>query len=169
MIAALSFIYCRQIAMSNRSWDVLLLATLIGPLAALADAGHEHGNPAPIGVPAPPEAKARTVTVVMDDTMRFTPAIIDVRQGETIRFVVQNRGQLRHEMVLGRMADLKAHAELMQRFPNMVHDEPNMVTVEPGASAELRWTFTRSGTVDFACLVPGHYESGMRGELKVVR
>lgn len=155
--------------MSNRAWSVLLLVALVAPLPAFPDAGHQHGKPAPIGVPAAPDAKARTINIAMDDTMRFTPASIKVRQGETIRFVVRNNGQLRHEMVLGRIADLKAHAELMKRFPNMVHDEPNMVTVEPGASAELRWKFSRAGTVDFACLVPGHYESGMRGELTVAR
>jgi len=153
--------------MSYLSWRFLFLAAMIAPVPVMADAGHQHGKPSPIGVPAAPDAKARTVEIVMDDTMRFTPSSINVRQGESIRFVVQNRGQVRHEMVLGRIDDLKAHAELMQRFPDMVHDEPNMVTVEPGAVSELSWNFTRAGTVDFACLIPGHYESGMRGHLKV--
>ena len=141
-------------------------AVLSPPL--LADAGHAHDRAA-IGVPGKASAKARQVVVEMSDEMRFTPAAIDVRRGETIHFVVRNRGRLKHEMVLGRLADLKEHAALMQKFPHMEHDEPNMVSVEPGASAEFRWQFSRAGKVDFACLVPGHYEAGMRGAVKVSR
>lgn len=146
---------------------VLLLGGLISSPPLLADAGHSPGKSSSIGVPAGPDAKARTVVVTMDDTMRFAPANIEVATGEVIRLVVRNRGKLTHELVLGRIAELKAHAELMQRFPGMEHDEPNMVSVAPGGEAELRWKFTRRGTVDFACLVPGHYEAGMRGRLRV--
>lgn len=131
-----------------------------------ADAGHSHGKDA-FGAPGQDPATARVVEVSVDDGMRFTPSEIAVRRGETIRFVVLNGGALRHEMVLGRLADLKAHAETMQRFPDMKHDEPNMVSVAPGEKAEFLWQFSRAGTVDFACLVPGHYEAGMRGWLMV--
>lgn len=149
-----------------------LLTVALGAAAVssprLADAGQPHGRNA-IGVPGKASAKARLVEVSVGDEMRFTPAAIEVRRGETIRFVVRNRGRLKHEMVLGRIADLQAHAALMQKFPNMQHDEPNMVSIEPGASAEFRWQFSRAGVVDFACLVPGHYEAGMRGQVTVAR
>lgn len=146
----------------------LLMAALGWAIAApvWADAGHSH-SAAPFGTPGKALAKARVIKLSMDDTMRFTPASVEVRRGETIRFQIENRGKLRHEMVLGSIGDLKAHAELMQRFPNMQHDEPNMVSVEPGGKAELLWQFSRAGTVDFACLVPGHFEAGMHGKLKV--
>lgn len=134
--------------------------------ALLADGGGHHQHPA-FGVPGQASAKARVVEVTMDDTMRFSPSQIAVKRGETIRFVVRNAGRQPHEMVLGRLSELKAHAELMQRFPNMQHDEPNMVTVAPGQQASLLWRFTDPGTVDFACLIPGHYEAGMRGTLTV--
>ena len=70
-------------------------------------------------------------------------------------------------MMLGTMAELNEHAALMRRFPNMEHDEPNQVSVAPGATGEIVWRFTRSGVVDFACLIPGHMEAGMVGAVKV--
>ena len=103
----------------------------------------------------------------MSDAMRFTPAAIQAKQGETIRFVVKNSGQLRHEFVLGTKKDLKAHYEVMKKIPRMEHSEDNMLTVAPGQSAELLWRFTQAGTVDFACLHPGHYDAGMKGRVAV--
>ena len=103
----------------------------------------------------------------MDDRMRFVPDRVSVKRGETIRFVVHNAGKVKHELVLGTRAELKAHAALMRKFPGMEHADPNQVPVEPGATGELVWQFTRAGTVDFACLQPGHFESGMVGKVAV--
>ena len=149
--------------------ELLFLSAFLGVLSSglvLADRGHDHGRES-YGVPGKASQRARVVEVVMDDHMRFTPSSIDVRRGETIRFIVKNQGLQPHELVLGSLAELKAHAELMQKFPNMQHDDPNMVSVAPGEKAELLWQFSRAGTVDFACLRPGHYEAGMRGSLNV--
>ena len=110
----------------------------------------------------------RTVQVDMSDSMRFTPSSLDVKQGETIRFVVKNSGQIKHEFVLGTEAELKEHYEVMKKFPEMEHADPNMVSVDPGKTGELIWRFTQSGNVDFACLHPGHYDAGMKGTVKVV-
>jgi uncharacterized cupredoxin-like copper-binding protein len=99
--------------------------------------------------------------------MRFSPSQVTVKQGETIRFVVKNSGQLKHEFVLGTEKALKEHYEVMKKFPEMEHADPNMVTVAPGKTGEVVWTFTRSGTVDFACLQPGHYDAGMKGVVSV--
>ena len=71
---------------------------------------------------------------------------------------------MKHEMVLGTIKELKAHAEMMRKFPEMVHADPNQVSVEPGKTGELVWQFTKAGTFDFACLVPGHFEAGMVGK-----
>ena len=133
---------------------------------AIADQEHSHAKRS-FGTPGKLTSTARIVSVSMDDTMRFTPSEIAVKQGETVRFVVKNLGTQKHEMVLGHLAELKSHAELMQRFPNMQHDEPNMVSVAPGAQAEFVWRFTKAGKVDFACLLPGHFEAGMRGKVSV--
>lgn len=110
---------------------------------------------------------SRTVEVDMNDTMRFTPAAIHARQGETIRFVVKNSGQLKHEFVLGTDKDLKAHYEMMTMHPDMAHADDNMLSVAPGQRGELLWKFTQAGTVNFACLQPGHYDAGMKGAVAV--
>jgi uncharacterized cupredoxin-like copper-binding protein len=103
----------------------------------------------------------------MRDSMRFVPATLSVKQGETLRLVVKNSGQLTHEIVLGHEKDLKAHAEQMRKFPEMEHAEPNMLTLAAGKTGELVWKFSQSGVVNFACLQPGHFEAGMKGQMRV--
>ncbi|MCU0764635.1 MAG: cupredoxin family protein, partial [Burkholderiaceae bacterium] len=102
------------------------------------------------------------------DTMRFAPADLTVRQGETIRFIVRNDGKVMHELVLGTLQELQQHAEWMRRFPNMEHEEPYMVHLAPGQSGEVIWQFTEPGEFHFGCLVPGHFEAGMKGRVRVV-
>lgn len=109
----------------------------------------------------------RTVEVRMGDDMRFIPAELTVREGETVRFRVHNAGQAMHEFVIGTDAALDEHAALMVRFPDMAHDEPWMAHIPPGQSGEIVWTFNRPGRFGFACLIAGHYQAGMRGTLTV--
>ena len=127
------------------------------------------GHAAALGKPGDPGKVTRDVEVEMNDTMRFRPDSIQVKRGETIRFVVRNTGKVKHEMVLGTIKELKEHAELMRKFPEMEHADPNQVSVEPGMTGELIWQFTKAGTFDFACLVPGHFEAGMVGKVRVSR
>lgn len=127
------------------------------------------GHADALGRPGDPGKVTRDIRVEMNDAMRFEPASIRVKQGEVIRFIVRNTGRLKHEMVLGTIRELKEHAELMRKFPEMEHDDPNQIVVEPGQSGELVWQFTRAGTFDFACLIPGHFEAGMVGEVRVER
>ncbi len=103
----------------------------------------------------------------MSDAMRFSPAEVRVKRGETIRFVVKNGGKVMHEMVIGNLAELKAHGEMMKKFPNMEHDEPYMAHVAPGKVQEITWTFTKAGEFHFGCLVPGHFDAGMIGRIVV--
>lgn len=140
-----------------------LLAASLGSGAAYAGKGHAST----LGKAGDPNKVNRTVTVTMNDSMRFNPSAIAVQRNETVRFVVKNDGKLKHEMVLGTIKELKAHAALMRKFPNMEHADPNQASVEPGKTGELVWQFTKSGTVDFACLQAGHYEAGMRGKIAV--
>lgn len=137
---------------------------------ALASGTHAggHGHDASgIGLPGQAAKVTRTISVDMTDAMRFSPADINAKPGETIRFVVKNSGKIKHEMVLGTVKDLKAHYEAMKKFPGMEHADDNMVTVEPGKSGEIIWQFTKTGKVNFACLQPGHYDAGMKGLIKV--
>ncbi|MBI5255934.1 MAG: cupredoxin family protein [Burkholderiales bacterium] len=151
-------------------------------LALAASLAQAHGNDPPARKPAfdgakveptafgregDPRKVARTIRVDMADTMRFAPALVTLRRGQTVRFVVHNAGQLMHEMVLGTPEALQAHAELMKKFPNMEHADPNMAHVKPGARGEIVWQFTEAGTFQFACLQPGHFEAGMVGTVVV--
>lgn len=111
---------------------------------------------------------ARTVTIRMTDAMRFQPERIEVREGETVRFVVHNAGKVLHEMVIGTREELEQHAALMKKFPKMEHDEPYMTHVKPAAKGTITWNFNRPGTFQFACLIPGHFEAGMVGTIVVV-
>ena len=119
------------------------------------------------GIAGDAKAVTRTITLRMGDDMRFAPAHIEVREGETVRLVVQNRGQLLHEIVLGTQASLAQHAEMMLKHPGMEHDEPYMAHVNAGQRGEITWTFNRPGDFEFACLIAGHFEAGMRGTIRV--
>jgi len=114
-----------------------------------------------------PKKVSRTVEIDMSDKMRFTPAAVAVKRGETVRFVAKNSGAQMHEMVLGSMKELKEHAELMKKYPGMEHEEPYMAHVEPGKSAEIVWQFTKLGKFSFGCLIPGHFDAGMVGAITV--
>lgn len=154
---------------------ILAFALLSAPVLAAPGhsgghgSGHDHydGHAAALGEPGDPKAKARTVNIIMSDEMRFSPETVSVKRGETIRFVVKNAGQLRHEMTLGTMEELVEHAAVMEKHPDMEHDDPNAVTVEPGQSKTILWKFTRAGSFDFGCLVPGHMPAGMKGRIVV--
>ncbi|HRP96234.1 MAG TPA: cupredoxin family protein [Rhodocyclaceae bacterium] len=130
--------------------------------------GDEHGGHATnAGRPGDPAKVSRTIELVMDDSMRYSPSEITVKAGETVRFFVKNSGKMKHEIVIGTVGELKAHAEMMRKMPEMEHAEPNMLTLGPGQRGGLVWQFERPGTVDFACLIPGHMEAGMVGKVAV--
>ncbi|OYU31983.1 MAG: hypothetical protein CFE39_05305 [Comamonadaceae bacterium PBBC2] len=156
--------------MKNTIKFIATPALLTASLAVFASGSHPGGHAAAsIGQPGISSAVTRTIAISMADTMRFTPSEMEVRQGETVRFVVTNTGQLKHEFNLGTDADLKAHAEQMKKFPEMEHDEPNLVSLAPGKTGEVIWKFTRSGPVSFACLHAGHYDAGMKGRVLVAK
>lgn len=119
------------------------------------------------GIAGDVKAVTRSITVSMSDTMRFNPTQMNIKQGETIRFVIKNAGKVMHEMVLGTQKDLDDHAALMLKFPGMEHDEPYMAHVGPGKTGQIIWTFNRAGNFDFACLIAGHYQAGMVGKINV--
>lgn len=122
----------------------------------------------PFGRQGDPRKARRTINVDMSDAMRFTPGEIVVKSGETVKFVVRNGGKAMHEMVIGTDEELRKHADMMKKHPGMEHDEPYMAHVKPGAKGEITWTFTNPGTYMYGCLIPGHFEAGMKGTIKVV-
>lgn len=130
------------------------------------EAKDSHGTEA-IGRPGVEGHINRTVKVNMTDDMRFSPDKLQVKAGDTIRFVVSNSGKIRHELVFGTEMQLKAHYAAMLKNPEMRHADDNQISLEPGKNGELIWQFTQSGTVNFACLQPGHYDAGMKGSVIV--
>jgi uncharacterized cupredoxin-like copper-binding protein len=153
-------------------WILLLVlpwqpASAHGEKQAKKEAAPVSADEKAFGREGDPNAVTRTVTVGMDDRMRFTPAEVTVKRGETVRFRVKNHGKVLHEMVLGTMPDLQAHAEMMKKHPGMEHDEPYMAHVSPGKTASFVWQFTKPGEFYYGCLVAGHFEAGMVGKVKV--
>ncbi len=165
-----------------------ILAGILGFSAAAvwAHGDSGHGKPkavdyskaeeTPFGRAGNPKKADRTIRVGMNDTMRFVPVAgaahamsgdLVVKKGETVRFIVRNDGKVMHEMVIGTMKELKEHAELMRKFPNMEHEEAYMSHVAPGKEGEVVWQFTRAGEFHYACLIPGHMEAGMIAKITV--
>lgn len=161
--------------MQRKTFLLTLLSTL-APLAAQAHGDKAHAPASatlkkeqmPWGIAGDAKTVTRTVQVGMNDQMRFTPERIEVRQGETLKFVVRNAGKVMHEFVIGTPAELDKHAALMVKFPDMEHDAPYMTHVAPGKTGQIVWSFNRAGDFDFACLIAGHYQAGMVGKIRVL-
>lgn len=149
--------------------------------------GH-HGAMGAIGEAGKASDVTRTITVTMMDNL-YDPENITVKAGETIRFKIVNKGEFLHEFGLGTAAMHKKHqAEMMKMWEHgmieadrinhdkmkmdhgdghaMKHDDPNSILLEPGKSGEIIWKFTKPTKLEFACNIPGHYESGMMGEIR---
>lgn len=140
-----------------------------------AGLGHSHGHgdshghghtdsDAPVAL-----VVSRSIEIRMDDTMRFAPDTVQVQAGETIRFVVHNAGNVEHELVLGSDEDIRTHAEDMKKGQDHAHSHAGMAAIHlgPGQTGELVVSFPKALTLQMACLIPGHYEAGMRGQLTV--
>jgi len=146
---------------------------------------------AEIGSPADAASAARSVEITLHDNY-FEPESITVAPGETVRFTIDNQGNLLHQFTIGtpamhtaqqaEMAVMMDHGMLSDTaidqhamhmdhsgmgMGEMTHDAPNTVLVAPGQSAELTWTFPQSGTLEYACNLPGRYDVGMVGEIDI--
>lgn len=148
-----------------------LLAMTGLALAAGSHAGGHDEDMMAVGMPGKASDVSRTIEVIMKETddgeMVFEPKQIDVKKGETIRFTVLNKGELEHEFVLDNHEGVMKHKEMMEKMPEMEHDDPNSVRLDPGLDGEVVWKFANAGSFEFACLIPGHYDSGMKGMLTV--
>ena len=137
----------------------------------MASGTHSHSHEVSshgVGVPGK-GAPDRIVSVSMQDTMKFvfSPEMGELNNGETIEFKVRNDGQIQHEFSIGNAEEQVKHALMMQKMPNMKHNDPNTVSLAPGESATLSWKFMGKDTVVFACNIPGHFEAGMKHSLAI--
>ena len=156
--------------------NLLLTTSALFALASVALAsgthsgGHDEDKKA-VGSPAEKGSETRTIEITMRETdsgdMVFEPTSLDIKTGEVILFNITNKGELEHEFVLDTLEENKEHKEVMAKFPDMEHDDPNSVRLQAGESDQIVWNFTNGGTFEFACLIPGHYESGMHGGVLV--
>ncbi len=150
------------------------LAVLSAPALAAGshDGGHD-GAAAMMAVGAPGEMKdiRKTVKITMKETsdgaMIFDPEDVKFTKGQTVRFIIKNEGKAEHEFVLDTPDEVMEHKALMEKFPEMEHDDPNSLRLQPGETGQMVWKFTNDGQFEFACLIPGHYELGMRGDVTI--
>jgi uncharacterized cupredoxin-like copper-binding protein len=146
-----------------------ILSTSIQPASSHGEHhGAAHGGTGTDGVPGNPSDVRRTVRIEARDTA-FNVKQIQARPGETIRFVVTNKGELRHEFSIASHAEHEEHRAMMQQMPDMVHDDPNVITIEPGQTKELIWKFGKDTNVEFSCDLPGHAEQGMAGVFRTMK
>lgn len=154
-----------------RAWvTAAAVALLLTASAAITASAHDDHGSFSAGEPGNPKKRARVVLVTMregDGKMMFVPDRVDVRKGEQVRFMLRNGGVLEHEFLLATTEENLKHAELMKKFPDMEHDEPNGKRLRPNATGEIVWRFTKAGTFEFGCLIPGHREAGMFGTVIV--
>ena len=133
------------------------------------EASTEHSHETHVHAsPAAADTAIRTVTLTMDDSMRFTPANWQATSGETVRIHVVNSGKVRHEFVMGTEAELKAHADEMKKQTGHHHHDNNSLSLGAGESGDVVWTFVDAGVLHIACFEPGHYDAGMRGTVSVL-
>lgn len=141
---------------------------------ASADAGHVHGGPkasSAMGGPGKAADVKRVVRIEARDR-DYNVRQVQVRPGETVRFIIVNKSSIRHELGIASRQEHVAHREMMVKLPDMVHDDDNVVTVEPGQTKELIWRFGTDPNalkdLEFACNIPGHAEQGMQGTFRVM-
>ena len=129
------------------------IAGMQAPAFAAGSHAGGHGVSDNIGQPGHAGDVDRTIHVEMGE-MFFLPGDLKVEQGETIRFVVTNKGELVHEFNIATEEMHMAHnSEMMMMFENgtleadrinhaamsesdMAHDDANSLLLEPGQTAE---------------------------------
>lgn len=138
----------------------------------MMDDGHgdTHAEGMMVGMPGDTAKVDRTINVIMVETddgeMLLKGDDMTFKKGETIHFIIENKGELEHEFVLDTVENNAEHKIEMAKM-DMEHDDPNRIRLDAGATGEVIWTFSNDGTFEAACLIPGHYESGMFREVTV--
>jgi uncharacterized cupredoxin-like copper-binding protein len=145
----------------------------------------ERAPPAAPRTPRPPRpawATGAPVRVVMNDRFRYRPSTIIVRAGRPVTFTVANTGRLPHEFILGDRATQLDHERQMRLAPTAgahthahspgaagpTAEAAGALTVLPGQTGRLSWTFEEPGMVLYGCHVVGHWAAGMKGTIVVL-
>ena len=155
----------QQLEMTMKTIKLGLALAALSFAAALAHDKRAHATFS-AGEPGDPSKPARTIEILLNE-MDYTPARIEVRRGEQIRFVLRNVGKEDHEFLLATPKENLAHAVEMKKHPHMEHDDPNGVRLAPSKTAEILWKFSKPGTFEYSCLIPDHRDNGMVGHVTV--
>jgi uncharacterized cupredoxin-like copper-binding protein len=156
----------------NRTGIALVAMVLLSASAwaGSGPSGHNHDDSFSAGEPGDPKKPARIVQITMgeaDGKMLFTPARLEIKKGDQIKFMLRNNGELDHEIVLASTWENLKHAEAMKKNPDMEHDDPNAKRLAPKKTDEIVWKFSKAGEFEYSCLIPGHREAGMVGTIIV--
>jgi len=109
----------------------------------------------------------RTIRITVADGLRFEPAGVSVKLGETVAFTVTNTTTTAHEFVVGDQAFQARHREQMAGQPMPMRDGADGISLPAGGTKTLTYTFNRPGTLYYACHVSWHYDAGMKGTITV--
>ena len=162
-------------------YKIILFILLFIPNIVLA------GSMKMIGEPGHLNEVDRTIEIKMFDNY-YEPNQIDIKKGETIKFVVKNMGELVHEfniatkemhikhqpemarliehdILLGDSIDHAKMKEMSKKDHSLGHKHANSVMLEPNKTGEIIWKFSKDIALEMACNIPGHYESGMVGPI----
>jgi uncharacterized cupredoxin-like copper-binding protein len=147
-------------------------------VAASAAWAHENrpGEENLAGRPGDPSSVVRTVRLQASE-IKFNVKQLSFKTGETVKFVLVNKGEQDHELTIGDTAFQLDHRKDMQEMATMPngamngmeghHHDGSAISVKPGETKELVWQFTKPGSFEFACNIPGHAEAGMAGTITV--
>jgi len=153
--------------------SLVAIALAFSPIVLYAGAGHDDElrvfdpTETKFGRYTPKMHVTKTIEIVMNDQMRFSPSLVNVKKGDVVKFVHENTGKMMHEFVLGTSESLVMHAKMMKKHPGMEHLEPYMAHVAPGKKGVVIWQFSEAGEFTFGCLIPGHFDAGMKGKVHV--
>ena len=161
----------------------LLTVSMFAAFAMLATAANASGTHAgghaaagavdeySIGVKGDAAKAKRKINITMRETedgkMLIEPKVLMFRKGETAVLYFTNLGKTDHEFVMDTEEAVQEHKKVMEKNPDMIHADDNALRLAPGAKGQIVWTFSKSGNFTFACLIPGHYEAGMHGKMKI--
>ncbi len=130
--------------------------------------GHDHAMGSLTGKPGDEASVSRVIEVTADDTMHFTHEPLNIKDGETIKFVVANKGAIPHEFAIATKDEHMEHGQMMLNNPNMHHAPGgNVITIQPGETETLIWTFENAWQIEAACNIPGHYQAGMHSPVSI--
>ena len=132
---------------------------------------------------------SRIIKVIMYDNY-YEPSSFQINAGETIKFEVENAGDLVHEFnIANKMMHMKHQPEMEKMFDNQIlfsdyidkekmkkmakmdksmgHSHSNSVLLEPKQKGDIIWKFDNAVDVEVACNIPGHYQAGMIAEVNI--